>query len=342
MINTFVKREFMYKSRIISVGHYAPESIINNTDLEKMMDTSNEWIIERTGIEQRRVFKEGIDSTAKMGLKAAKMALERAKLEASEIDMIIFATLSPEYFFPGSGLLLQRELGLKNIPCIDVRAQCSGFIYGVSIADQYIKTGLHKTILIVGSEIQTNATEFTDRGRNMAVIFGDGAGAAIMTRANNDHNIVFTTNIHGDGSFAEELYCQHPGSASKSRITKEMIDNGDFLPYMNGNLVFKHAVQRMPESVYEALNVAGFEISDINILIPHQANIRISQFVQKALGLTDNQVFNNIQKYGNTTAATIPMAMSEAWEQGKIKENDLVCVTAFGSGFTWGAALFRW
>lgn len=342
MINTFVKREFMYKSRIISVGHYAPESVIQNSDLEKMMDTSNEWIIERTGIEQRRTFREGEDTTAKMGLKAAKLALERAQMEASEIEMIVFATLSPEYFFPGSGLLLQRELGLKNIPCIDVRAQCSGFIYGISIADQYIKTGLYKNILIVGSEIQTNATEFTNRGRNMAVIFGDGAGAAVITRANNDHNIVYTTNIHGDGAFAEELYCQHPGSATKSRITKEMIENGDFLPYMNGNLVFKHAVQRMPESVYEALNEAGFSVNDINLLIPHQANIRISQFVQKTLGLSDNQVFNNIQKYGNTTAATIPMAMSEAWEQGKIKENDLICLTAFGSGFTWGAALFRW
>jgi len=342
MINTFVKREFMYKSRIISVGHYAPESIIYNSDLEKMMDTSNEWIIERTGIEERRTFKEGYDTTAKMGLRAARMALERAKMDASEIDMIVFATLSPEYFFPGSGLLLQRELGLKNIPCIDVRAQCSGFIYGVSIADQYIKTGLHKNILIVGSETQTNATEFTNRGRNMAVIFGDGAGAAIMTRASNDYNYVYNTNIHGDGTFAEELYCQHPGSASKSRITKEMLENGDFLPYMNGNLVFKHAVQRMPESVYEALNNAGFTTNDLQLLIPHQANIRISQFVQKTLGLNDNQVFNNIQKYGNTTAATIPMALSEAWEQGKIKENDLICVTAFGSGFTWGAALFRW
>jgi 3-oxoacyl-[acyl-carrier-protein] synthase-3 len=332
----------MYNSRVVSFGHYTPQNRITNADLEKMMDTSDAWIVERTGIKERRTFTEKTDTVSLMGYRAALMALERAKMQGDEIDAIIFATLSPDYFFPGSGVLVQRLLKIKPLPCLDVRAQCSGFIYALSIADQYIRTGMYKNILIIGAEIQTNAIEFSDRGRNMSVIFGDGAGAAIVTRSSNPNQIVYNTNIYADGNFAEELFCRHPGSNQKARLTNEMIDNGDLLPYMNGNLVFKHAVVRMPESVHEALQKAGFTTKDIDLLVPHQANIRISQMVQKTLELNDHQVFNNIEKYGNTTAATIPLALSEAWEQGKIKEGMLICITAFGSGFTWGSALFRW
>lgn len=327
---------------IKSVGHYVPETVVTNEDLVKQMDTTDEWITQRTGIKERRFFKEGEDTVSTMGLKAARMAIERAGIQAKDIEMIVMATLSPEYTFPGPGVLLQRELGLPGIPCIDVRAQCSGFIYGLSIADQYIKTGAYKTILLVGSEIQSNVMEISDRGRGMAVIFGDGAGAAILQAGSEEGRGVLSTHLHADGTYAEKLMQEHPGSRRRQRITHEMIDDGSLLPYMDGPFVFKNAVVRFPEVINEALEYNKLAVSDIDLLIPHQANLRISQAVQEKFGLSNDKVFNNIQKYGNTTAASIPLAMSEAWAEGKIKPGSLICLAAFGAGFTWASALIRW
>lgn len=332
----------MTKARITGVGHYVPETVVTNQELEQYMDTSDEWIKERTGIRERRFFKEGEDTVSSMGAKAAKMALERAQVDASSIDFIIFATLSPDYNFPGSGVLLQRELGLAPIGALDVRDQCSGFIYGLSIADSFITTGKYQNILLVGSEIQSNVMELSDRGRAMAVIFGDGAGAAVLQATEEPDKGVLSTKLHTDGNFAEELMVEHPGSNLKHRVTHEMVDDGSLLPYMNGRLVFKHAVHRMPEVIYETLNDTNYTSSDIDLLIPHQANLRISEAVQQKMGLTEEQVFNNIQKYGNTTAASIPLAMSEAWEEGKIEHDSLLSLAAFGSGFTWASALVKW
>ena len=318
-----------------------PENIVTNKDLTKLMDTSDEWIVERTGIYERRFFTEGVDTTSGMGARAAEMALDNAGLKATDIDLVIFATLSPDYNFPGSGVLLLRHLGISQIAAIDLRAQCAGFIYSLSVAEQFIKTGAMKNILVVCSEIQSNIMECSTRGRNMAVIFGDGAGAVVVGRSEEPGKGILSTHIHADGTHAEELMLQHPGSNLKQRITAEMIENGDFLPNMNGNLVFKHAVVRFEEAITECLQANNHTIEDIDLLIPHQANLRISSFIQSRFNLPDEKVFNNIQKYGNTTAASIPIAMSEAWQQGLLGEGKLLCTAAFGSGFVWGSALIR-
>ncbi|MFN6946453.1 MAG: 3-oxoacyl-ACP synthase III family protein [Cytophagaceae bacterium] len=331
----------MKTSKVAGVGHYVPETIVRNQDLTSYMDTSDEWIVERTGIKERRFFKEGLDTVSNMGAKASLIALQRANIDVMDVDMIVFATLSPDYNFPGSGVLMQRELGLKNIPALDIRMQCGGFIYALSIADQFIKTGNHKTILVVGSEIQSNVMELSNRGRNMAVIFGDGAGAVVL-QASDEGRGILSTHLHSDGSHAEELMLAHPGSNKKQRITAEMIADGSFLPHMNGQLVFKNAVQRFPEVIQEALDANKLSVKDIDLLIPHQANLRISEYVQQKMELSPDKVYNNIQKYGNTTAASIPIAMSEAWEEGRIRENDLLCLAAFGSGFVWASALIKW
>jgi 3-oxoacyl-[acyl-carrier-protein] synthase III len=333
----------LFRSKITGVGFYVPEQIVPNKELEQYMDTSDQWIQERTGIKERRFFKEGHDTVSKMGARASKIALERANLKATDIDMVLFATLSPDYNFPGSGVVMLRELGLAEIPALDIRMQCSGFIYGLSVADQFIKTGMYKKILVVGSEIQSGIFELSNRGRAVAVIFGDGAGAVVVEATNaQDENVILSTHLHSDGRFAEELMLEHPGSNLKKRITPEMIDEGKMLPYMNGQLVFKNAVKRFPEVIQEALDYNNLKTEDIDLLIPHQANIRIAENVQQQLGLPDEKVYNNIQKYGNTTAASIPIALSEAWEMGKLKKGDLLCLAAFGSGFTWASALVRW
>ncbi len=329
----------MNYSRISGVGHYVPDRVVTNHDLAQMFDTNDEWIVERSGIKERRFMVEGKDTTTSMGYEASKVALERAGKEASEIDMIIFATLSPDYNFPGCGVLLQRMLGLKDIPALDIRQQCAGFVYALSVADQYIKSGLHKNILVVGSEIHSKVLEFTNRGRGTAVLFGDGAGACIVSAS--EQKGILSTHIHSDGSYAEELMLEHP-SISKTEYTPTMKEDGMLLPYMNGSAVFKIAVQKFPEAVQEALDFNELTTEDLDLLIPHQANLRIAQYVQKTLKLREDQVFNNIQKYGNTTAASIPLAMSEAWEQGLLTEGKLICFAAFGSGFVWGSVLLRW
>jgi 3-oxoacyl-[acyl-carrier-protein] synthase-3 len=329
-------------SRIAGVGHYVPEKVVKNADLEGLMDTSDAWIVERTGIHERRYFEPGKDTTANMGTRAAQIAMERAGLEAKDIDLIIFATLSPDYFFPGPGVLMQRELGMTTTPALDVRNQCSGFIYALSVGDQFIKTGMYNNVLVVGSEIQSSGLDFTTRGRAVSVIFGDGAGAAVLVPEENLEKGILSTHLHAQGEFAEELAATDPSSNKPQRLTHEMIDEGTIYPYMNGSTVFKHAVTRFPEVINEALTQNGLQATDIDLLVPHQANLRITQFIQQKMGLPEEKVMSNIQKYGNTTAASIPIAFSEAFEQGKIKEGDLVCLAAFGSGFTWASALIRW
>ncbi|PKV75711.1 3-oxoacyl-ACP synthase III family protein [Pontibacter ramchanderi] len=332
----------MRNSKIAGVGHYVPEKVVTNFDLEKMMETSDEWIRERTGIQERRYFQEGVDTTSNMGAKASLKALEMAGLQPSDVDMIVFATLSPDYVFPGSGVLMQREMGLKEIPALDVRNQCSGFVYALSVADQFIKTGMYNNILVVGSEIHSNGLDFSTRGRNVSVIFGDGAGAVVLTPSESTERGILSTHLHADGEFAEELAVIDPGSTKKERLTHAMIDEGTVYPYMNGNQVFKHAVTRFPEVIEEALNKNGYKPSDIDMLIPHQANLRITSYIQQKMGLPVEKVMSNIHKYGNTTAASVPIALSEAVQEGRIKEGDLVCMAAFGSGFTWASALIRW
>ena len=329
-------------SKVIGVGHYIPENVVTNDDLAEFIDTSDEWIQERTGIKERRWFDPEKDTVANMATRATRIALERAAIEASEIDFIVFATITPDYFFPGSGVLLQRELGLQGIGAIDLRNACSGFIYGLSVADNFIRSGMYKTVLVVGAEIQSSALDKTTAGRNTNVIFADGAGAMILTATEDEERRVLSTHLHADGDHAEELYVKDPGSSRKVRLSKEIAEGESVKVHMNGNFVFKHAVVRFQEVINEALEANGLKKDDIDLLIPHQANLRISQFVQSKMGLPDQKVFNNIMTVGNTTAASIPIAISEAWEQGKIKDGDLVCLAAFGSGFTWASALIRW
>lgn len=332
----------MKKSRILGAGHYVPERIVTNDELSQMMNTNNEWIVERTGIQERRWFTPGVDTVTNMSAKASRMAMERAGIEGKDIDFIVFATITSDYFLPGNGVLLQRELGLNSIGALDIRNACSGFIYALSVADQFIKTGMYKKILVVGAEIQSSALDKSDEGRSSAVIFADGAGAVVLGAVENDQPGILSTHLHAEGAYAEELYCIAPSSSGKVRISQEMIDRGDFFLKMNGNAVFKHAVVRFMEVIQEALTANRMKKEDLDLLVPHQANLRISQYIQQKLQLPDEKVFNNIMYLGNTTAGTIPIALSQAWEQGRLKEGDLVCLAAFGSGFAWASALLRW
>lgn len=335
----------MYNSKIIGLGYYVPDNVVTNDDLSKIMDTSDEWIQERTGIKERRHVEPGKDTTTSMGVKAAKKAIERAGIDKDDIDFIVFATLSPDYYFPGPGVLVQRDLGIKTVGALDVRNQCSGFVYAMSVADQYIKTGMYKNILVIGSELHSRGLDMTTRGRSVSVIFGDGAGAAIVSREEDTTKGILSSHLHSEGQHAEELSLIAPGMGK--RWVTDIIEDADaddtsYFPYMNGQFVFKNAVVRFSEVIMEGLKKNKLTPEDIDMLIPHQANLRIAQFIQKKFALTDDQVFNNIMNYGNTTAASIPIALTEAWEQGKIKEGDLVVLAAFGSGFTWGSLVMRW
>jgi 3-oxoacyl-[acyl-carrier-protein] synthase-3 len=351
----------MPRSKITGLGYYVPDNVITNQEMESWMDTTDEWIQERTGIKERRFGTKHEETTSSMGAHAARIAIERAGIDKEDLDFIIFATLSPDYYFPGCGVLLQRELGITKteIGALDVRNQCSGFVYGLSVADQFIRSGMYKNILLVGAETHSMGLDFTTRGRGVSVIFGDGAGAAVIQPTDEEGAGVLTTKLHSDGTHAEELAMINPGAHGgyhddpekyayedakygKSFISQKMLDEGMLFPYMNGKLVFKTAVTKFPEVIQEALQEEGLTPAAIDMLIPHQANLRISQFVQRRLGLRDDQVWSNIQKFGNTTAASIPIALTEAWENGKVNSGDLVCLAAFGSGFTWASALIRW
>lgn len=335
----------MYHSKISGLGYYVPENIVTNDDLSKIMDTNDEWIQERTGIKERRHIIRGEDTTTSMGVKAAEIAMQRANVAKEDIDFVIFATLSPDYYFPGPGVLVQRDLGLKTVGALDVRNQCSGFVYAISIADQYIKTGMYKNILVIGSEVHSTGLNMSDKGRGVSVIFGDGAGAAVLSREEDLNKGILSTHLHSEGQHAEELALIAPGMG-KRWVTDILADNDpndeSYFPYMNGQFVFKNAVVRFSEVINEGLQANNLQISDIDLLVPHQANLRISQFIQQKFKLFDDQVYNNIMNYGNTTAASIPIALTEAWEKGKIKSGDLVVLAAFGSGFTWGSVIIRW
>lgn len=349
----------MAKTKIAGIGIYLPEKKVTNHDLAKVMDTSDEWVQERTGIVERRYAKKHHESTSTMGAEAAKKAMEQAGVTAQDIDFVIFATLSPDYFFPGCGVLLQRQLKMRDIGALDIRNQCSGFIYGLSIADQFIRSGMYKNILLVGAEFHSAGLDFSTRGRNVTVIFGDGAGAVVLQPATDTESVLLSTHLHSNGDQAETLSYINPGchggvhlgterfgypeqEFGGAFLTEKMIHDQDYFPHMDGQAVFKTAVVKFPEVIMEALDANGYQTSDLNMLIPHQANLRISQFVQKKLRLRDDQVYNNIMRYGNTTAASIPIALCEAVQEGKVKKGDLVCLAAFGSGFTWGSALLKW
>lgn len=340
----------MIKSVIKGTGHYVPENIVTNDDLSRLMTTNDEWITERTGIKERHHRKNRNDSeetTVYLGFKASELALKKAGLTAKDIDYIVFATLSPDYYFPGCGVLLQKMLGCDTIGALDVRNQCSGFVYAMSVAHAFIKSGIYKNILVVGAEVHSFGLDFSDEGRGVSVIFGDGAGAVVLSASEDDQaGNILAVNMHSEGQYADELCTQFPGSkfgwSDRMRKEPEAVTNKEVYPIMNGNFVFKHAVTRFPETMKEALAAAGKTPEDLDMFIPHQANLRISQFVQQQFGLPDEKVFNNIQKYGNTTAASIPIAFDEAIEQGRIKRGDLVLMSAFGSGFTWGSVLLEY
>lgn len=349
----------MPRSKIAGIGMYVPKNVFTNQDMTRFMDTSDEWIQERTGIKERRFADRKGETTTTMGVEAAKIAIERAGITPQDIDFIIFATLSPDYYFPGCGVLVQRAMKMKEIGALDVRNQCSGFVYALSVGDQFIRSGMYKNILVIGSEKHSFGLDFTTRGRNVSVIFGDGAGAVVLQPTEDANQGILSTHLHSDGEAAEILAMYNPGTHANHWVEQkfadfdeaemgqmfmshQMIDNAQNFPFMDGPSVFKKAVVKFPEVIMEALHQNGYQPSDINMLIPHQANLRISQFVQQKMGLRDDQVYNNIQKYGNTTAASIPIALCEAWEAGKVKDGDLVCLAAFGSGFTWASALLKW
>ena len=334
----------MYSSIFKGLGFYVPDNVVTNDDLSKIMDTNDEWIQERTGIKERRWIKEGSeDTTAVMGAKAARIAIERAGLTKDDIDFIILATLSPDHFFPGSGVLIQDMLDMPNIGALDVRNQCSGFVYSLSIADQFIKTGMYKNILVIGSEFHSGALDKTTRGRGLSVLFGDGAGAAVLSRSEDPNRGILSTHLHSQGEHADVLTVKTPSIKHwVPAIINAKEEDTSYFPYMDGQKVFKHAISRFSEAINEGLEANNLTGDDIDMFIPHQANLRITQFVQSKYKLSDDQVFSNIQKYGNTTAASIAIAMTEAWEQGKLNEGDLVVLAAFGSGFTWGSVVIRW
>ena len=348
----------MPQSIIAGIGMYVPSTVFTNHDMTKYMDTSDAWIQERTGIKERRFADRNNETTATMGIEAAKIAIERAGITAQDIDFIIFATLSPDYYFPGCGVLVQRAMKMKEIGALDVRNQCSGFVYALSVGDQFIRSGMYKNILVIGSEKHSFAIDFNTRSRNVSVIFGDGAGAVVLQPTEDEERGILSTHLHSDGNDAEILAIYNPGTHANHWVkglatyddadfgeqfeSHTMIDKGQNFPVMDGPAVFKRAVVKFPEVIMEALNKNNYAPSDLTLLVPHQANLRISQFIQQKLNLRDDQVYNNIQKYGNTTAASVPIALCEAWQEGRIKEGNLICLAAFGSGFTWASALMKW
>lgn len=336
----------MFSSEIVSVGMYAPSNVVTNDDLSKFMDTNNEWIIQRTGIEERRWVDENT-STSDLALKAAEEAIAKAKIDKKEIDCILFATLSPDHDFPGAACFLQPKLGLSEIPSIDIRQQCTGFLYALSIADHFIRLGTYKTILVVGAEVHSKGLDKTTRGRDVAVLFGDGAGAVILKRkelkdAKKDSHIL-STSLYSQGEFARELWVPAPGMANgKDRMNEQMIAEGLHYPSMNGKKVFMHATRRMCECLLNELSKNNLKLEDIDLFLFHQANLRINQMIAQELKIPEEKVFNTIQKYGNTTAATLPIGMYEAEKAGKLKKGMLVASAAFGSGFTWASSVYRW
>ena len=334
----------MIRTMIRGTGRFVPPRVVTNDELSELMDTTDEWIQQRSGIQQRHwIPEEGGIGTSDLALEASKIAMERAGWTSDDVDLIIFATLSPDYFFPGPGCLLQHKLGMDTTPALDIRQQCSGFIYGMATADAYIKTGMAKRILLVGAEVQSTGIDITTRGREVAVLFGDGAAAVCLEGTETDQNIgILDTVLHAKGQFAESLMTEVPTSNHPGRITEQMLREGRHFPTMDGKGVFKQAVRRLPEATHEVLAKAGLSLEDVDLIIPHQANMRINQFYQRTLGVPEEKVFHNIMNYGNTTAASIPLALDDAIEQGRINPaEDTVLFVGLGAGLTWGAVLYR-
>lgn len=331
------------RTRIRSVGRCLPPTVVTNDDLSQRMDTDDEWIQQRSGIRQRHHIAEDTGA-ADLGAAAARQALERAGVEAAEIDCVLFATLSPDYDMPGSAFVLQDRLGIRNVPAFDVRNQCTGFLYGLAVADAFLQAGRFDKVLLVGGEIHSTGIDLTTRGRQVAVLFGDGAGAVVLDRGADRERGILSTHLHSEGAFAEKLWLESPASREPIRLTPEMIagDDPTVFPKMQGRYVFKHAVTRSIEAIREAVEANGYAVSDIDLLVPHQANLRINQAVAMTLEFPEEKVVNNIQTLGNTTAATIPLALYDAIEDGRLLPGHLVCLVAFGAGFTWASALVRW
>lgn len=334
------------RAAITGTGFWVPEQVVTNDDLTKLMDTSDEWIVERSGIRERRWLRVGEDgrtelSGAEMGAEAARMAMADAGVEAADIDLVIYATLNPDVFFPGNGVFVEDLLGLGTAGAMDVRNQCTGFVYGLAAGDGLIRSGAARTVLLIGAEIHSTALDKTTRGRDVAVLFGDGAGAAVLQGTDDDRGVL-TSSLHSQGRFAKELWAEIPCGNVAGRWTREMVDAGGNYPYMNGQMVFKHATRRFCEAIKEVLERGGVDPDDVALVIPHQANQRITDAVGQRMGFPPERVFSNIAKYGNTTAASIPIALAEAVREGRLQRGDLVVLVAFGSGFTWGANLVRW
>jgi 3-oxoacyl-[acyl-carrier-protein] synthase-3 len=329
----------MEHTKVLGTGHFVPPRVLTNHDLEKMMDTSDEWIRQRTGIEERRIVEPGV-GTSDLGVEAARRAIEDAGLQVPDIEMIIFATLSPDYYFPGSGVLLQHKLGCRNIPALDIRQQCTGFVYGLSVADHFIRAGTYRRILLVGAEVHSKGLNYTTAGRDVACIFGDGAGAVVLGAS--DEPGILSSHLHSDGEFHVLLWLEKPGSGSPRFMSEGDLDRGAHFPKMEGQAVFKQATRRFCEVIREALDANRQTIEDVDLFVFHQANLRIIEKVAKTLEISPDRIFNNIQKYGNTTAASIPICIDEAVKAGRLKRGGLLCPAAFGSGLTWAASLIRW
>ena len=328
------------KTKIAGIGHYVPERIVTNKDIEKLMDTNDEWIVTRTGIHERRWVNPGI-GTSDLAVKAAEIALDMAKVLAKDINLIIFATLTSDYNFPGSAVQVQDKMGMDTIGAFDIKAACSAFVYGLSIGDQYIKTGQADNVLVIGAEIQSTGVDISTKGRDMAVLFGDGAGAAVLQPSSGSSEIL-STHIHSQGKYLKELWAEIPTSIESPCLTAKMVEEGRHFPQMHGREVFRNAVTRFPEVIKEALDKNNLTVDDVNMFIPHQANLRITQSVAKRLGVEMDRMYSNIERYGNTTGASIPIALAEAHLEGKIKKDDIVILAAFGAGFTWASAAICW
>jgi len=331
----------MLHSRIVGTGFHVPERVMTNDDFSRVMDTTDEWIRTRTGIQERHWVVPG-ETGADLSLRASERALAMAGLAATDLDAIVYATSSPDHFVPGNGVFLQRMMGIGPIPALDIRQACSGFIYSLSVADAWIRAGQYRRILVVGAEIQSTGMDVSTRGRNTAVIFADGAGAVVLVPTEDPRQGLLAFDLHSEGAYAEMLWVDAPGSMYHPRVSADQIEQGRVYLQMDGKEVFRHAVTRMPESVRAVLTAVKATPAEIRLLLPHQANLRISEMVQKELGLADDQVYNNIQRYGNTTAATIPILLDECVRAGRIRSGDLLVMTAFGSGFSWGSIACRW
>ncbi len=331
----------MARSTILGVGSYVPSRVVTNDDLAKLMTTSDEWIFQRSGIKERRFIERTGIGPSDLAVPASLAAIEHARCRPEDIDAIVFATLSPDFFFPGSGCLLGDKLHLNGKPALDVRNQCTGFLYALSVADGWIQTGMFRKVLVVGAEVHSTGLEFNDRGRDVAVLFGDGAGAVVVGAAPNDQSGLLSLCLHADGAGAKDLWIEAPASAYEPRLTHQMLDEGRHYPKMVGKQVFRWATEKMPEVAIEAVEKAGLAMSDVDLFIPHQANMRINQMVAARLGLPDEKVVHNIEKYGNTTAATIPMALDAAYRDGRVRPGANLLFAAFGAGFTWGGAVLR-